>query len=114
MIDTILEVCTGNEQLIAFLLKQPSPSYIYLRYVDWIRPYINEVINVISVTDKKREELIIKINRCNIYLDILDRAKQEMFVIISGEIGEKILVDSYPDSDQQVVINIYNVPVYGI
>lgn len=37
-----------------------------------------------------------------------------MFVIISGEIGEKILVDSYPDSDQQVVINIYNVPVYGI
>lgn len=38
-----------------FLIRQPSPAYIYLRYIDWLRPYINEIPNQLPLLDKKRE-----------------------------------------------------------
>jgi hypothetical protein len=54
-----------------YLLKIPSPSYLNLRYIDWIRPYINSVLNQLSLSDKKTEEVLNKISLCNLYLDDL-------------------------------------------
>lgn len=60
-----------NDYTMNFLLKMPSPSYIYLRYIDWVRPYVNEVINQLNISDKKKEEVVSKISLCNLYLDDL-------------------------------------------
>lgn len=38
-----------------YILKIPSPSYIYLRYIDWIRPYVNSVMSQFSLKEKKAE-----------------------------------------------------------
>jgi hypothetical protein len=40
-----------------YIIKMPSPSYINLRYIDWIRQYINSLTSQISLTDKKAEEV---------------------------------------------------------
>ena len=67
-----------------YLLKLPSPSYVHLRYIDWVRPYVNSVINHLNLTDKKKEEVINKISVCNHYLDDLDKRRKDMSVLILG------------------------------
>jgi hypothetical protein len=37
------------------MLRMPSPCYYYLRYIDWVRPYVNSVINHLNLNDKKKE-----------------------------------------------------------
>jgi hypothetical protein len=59
-----------------FMLKMPSPSYLYLRYIDWVRPYVNEVANHLNLNDKKKEEVATKISLCNLYLDDLEKRKK--------------------------------------
>jgi hypothetical protein len=97
-----------------YLLKQPSPSYIHLRYVDWLRPYVNEAINLLKLGDKKLEEVLEKISICHAYLDDLDKVKKEMSAIVVGQVCEKVLVKSLTDEFGRVEVNIYNVPVHGI
>ena len=67
-----------------YLLKLPSPSYVHLRYIDWVRPYVNSVINHLNLTDKKKEEVINKISVSNHYLDDLDKRRKDMFLLILG------------------------------
>ena len=38
-----------------FMIKLPSPCYNNLRYVDWMRPFVNNVINHLNISDKKKE-----------------------------------------------------------
>jgi hypothetical protein len=76
-----------NNYTMDYLLKMPSPSYLHLRYIDWVRPYVNEVANHLSLTEKKKEEVASKISICNLYLEDLDKRKGEMSVLIIGEIG---------------------------
>lgn len=99
---------------MVFLLKMPSPSYYYLRYVDWVRPYVNEVANHLNLNEKKKEEVAVKISLCNMYLDDLEKKKGEMFSMIIGEIGEKKLLNTIVSQCKDVQVNIYSVPVYLI
>lgn len=71
ILKTILEGTSISEPAMDYLLKIPSPSYLNLRYIDWIRPYINSVLNQLSLSDKKTEEVLNKISLCNLYLDDL-------------------------------------------
>lgn len=54
-----------------YLIKQPAPSYLHLRLIDWIRSYVNEVVSTLTIADKKKEEIVNKISICNLYLDDL-------------------------------------------
>jgi hypothetical protein len=53
ILKTILEGTSISDQAMDYLLKIPSPSYLNLRYIDWIRPYVNNVISLLNLTDKK-------------------------------------------------------------
>lgn len=96
------------------MLDLPAPSYLHLRYIDWVRPYVNEVVNHLNLTEKKREEVLAKVSLCNLYLDDLERRKREMKVLVLGEIGEKELLQSLNSSCGDVQLNIYSVPVYVV
>ena len=93
-----------------YMLDIPSPSYYHLRYIDWVRPYVNDVVNHLNLNEKKKEEVVSKISLCNLYLDDLEKRKKEMFVMIVGEVQEKQLKQSFVNGDIQV--NIYDIPVY--
>jgi hypothetical protein len=54
-----------------YMISQPAPAYTHLRYIDWLRPYVNEVVNTLILTDKKREDAVSKVSLCNLYLDDL-------------------------------------------
>lgn len=94
-----------------YMLRLPSPSYFQLRYVDWVRPYVNEVANHLSLTDKKKEEVATKMSLCNLYLDDLDKRKKPMAMLMMGEVGEKRLVQTLKSSCDEVEVRIYTVPV---
>jgi hypothetical protein len=81
---TILEGTSISELAMDYLLNLPSPSYVHLRYIDWIRPYVNNVINHLNLSDKKKEEVLNKVSICNLYLDDLEKRRKEMFVLILG------------------------------
>jgi hypothetical protein len=68
MIKTILESSSSSDETMDYLIKQPAPSYLHLRYIDWINSYINEVISTLTISDKKRDEISNKISICNLYL----------------------------------------------
>ena len=87
-----------------YLIKQPSPSYVHLRYIDWVRPWVNEVINTLStlsLSDKKKEEAVQKISLCNLYLDDLYNHLQKrealMFVMVAGQISERVQIQYFTD-----------------
>ncbi len=57
-----------------YLIQQPAPSYVQLRYIDWLRPYVNEVLATLTgLSDKKRQDALDKVSLCNLYLDDLYR-----------------------------------------
>lgn len=87
ILKNILEVTSMNDYTINYILKMPSPSYLHLRYLDWVRPYVNEVANHLNLSDKKKEEVAKKISICNLYLDDIEKRKRSMSVLIIGEIG---------------------------
>lgn len=38
-----------------YIIQQPAPSYVHLRYIDWLRPYINDILGPLTgLSDKKR------------------------------------------------------------
>ena len=87
-----------------YVIKQPSPSYVHLRYIDWVRPWVNEVINTLStlsLSDKKKEEAVQKISLCNLYLDDLYNHLQKrealMFVMVAGQISERVQIQYFTD-----------------
>ena len=68
-----------------YLLSQPSPSYQFELYVDWMRHYVNTIPNILSFTDKAKEEaLVTKISLCTVYLDDLDKRRKPVKVLITG------------------------------
>ena len=71
ILKTILEGTSVSEFAMQYILKVPSPCYYNLRYIDWVRPFVNNVINHLNITDKKKEEVVSKISLCNMYLDDL-------------------------------------------
>lgn len=101
-----------------FLIRQPSPAYIYLRYIDWLRPYINEIPNQLPLLDKKRDEVISKISVCNLYLDDLykhiEHRNTPLFLHVLGQVGEKVQVGTMEDSLKQVRVDFFRVPVFAI
>lgn len=54
MIKTLLESTSCSEEAMNYIIKQPAPSYMHLRYIDWLRPYINDIPKQLSITDKKK------------------------------------------------------------
>jgi len=104
MIKTLLESTSCSEDAMEYLIKQPSPSYVHLRYIDWVRPWVNEVINTLStlsLSDKKKEEAVQKISLCNLYLDDLYSHLQKrealMFVMVAGQISERVQIQYFTD-----------------
>lgn len=72
MIKALLESTSCSEVAMDYLIQQPAPAYTHLRYIDWLRPYVNEVLNTLTtLTEKKREEALGKVSLCNLYLDDL-------------------------------------------
>jgi hypothetical protein len=56
MIKTLLEATSCSEEAMDYLIAQPAPSYTHLRYIDWLRPFVNEVVNGLTgLSDKKHE-----------------------------------------------------------
>ena len=77
---------------------------MHLRYIDWVRPWVNEVINTLStlsLSDKKKEEAVQKISLCNLYLDDLYSHLQKrealMFVMVAGQISERVQIQYFTD-----------------
>lgn len=101
-----------------YLLSQPAPAYTHLRYIDWLRPYVNEVLNGLTVSDKKKEECVGKVSLCNLYLDDLDKRIQTkqnpMFVQVIGQVGQKTQLLSLADPSGYVQVNLYRVNAFGV
>jgi hypothetical protein len=38
----------------------------------------------------------------------------QLFVMVIGEIRERVLTDSFTDPNEQVSVNIYQVPFFGV
>lgn len=88
-----LEATSVSEISMQYMLRMPSPCYYYLRYTDWVRPYVNSVINHLNLSDKKKEEVISKVSLCNMYLDDLEKVKKDdMDILILGEVEKKELI----------------------
>lgn len=58
-----------NEISRKYLLKQKAPSYYYIRYLDWVRPYVNTVLDTLNLSTQKKDVMILKIDACNKNLD---------------------------------------------
>lgn len=92
ILKTILEGTSVSEIAMRFMLKMPSPCYSHLRYVDWVRPFVNNVINHLSINEKKKEDVLGKVSLCNLYLDDLDKIKKDMSILVLGEVEKKELI----------------------
>jgi hypothetical protein len=55
ILKNILEGTSVSPIAMQYMLRMPSPCYYYLRYIDWVRPYVNSVINHLNLNDKKKE-----------------------------------------------------------
>lgn len=74
-----------------YIIQQPAPSYIHLRYIDWLRPFVNDVLGPLTgLSDKKRQDAVEKISLCNLYLDDLyrriEKMEAQLFVMVIGKI----------------------------
>ena len=118
MIKTVLEATSVSEEAMDYLARQPSPAYTHLRYIDWLRPYINEIPNQLPLLDKKRDEVISKISVCNLYLDDLykhiEHRNAQLSLHVLGQVGEKVEIGTMEDTLKQVKINFYRVPVFAV
>lgn len=54
LLKNILEGTSASPIAMHYILKMPSPCYYYLRYIDWVRPYVNGVIHHLSLNEKKK------------------------------------------------------------
>ena len=113
ILKNILEGTSVSSVAMQYMLKMPSPCYYYLRYIEWVRPYVNSVINHLNLNDKKKEEVVGKISICNLYLDDLDKVKKDdMKILILGEVEKKELVETITNPEGDALVNIYSVPVW--
>lgn len=54
MIMTILESTSCSSEAMDYIIKIPAPTYTYLRYIDWMKSFVNEVINHLNLQEKKK------------------------------------------------------------
>ena len=118
MIKTVLEATSVSEEALDFLARQPAPAYTHLRYIDWLRPYINEIPNQLPLTDKKREEVVSKLSLCNLYLDDLykhiEHRNTPLFIHVLGQVAEKVHVGTMEDALKQARVDFFRVPVFAV
>lgn len=86
MIVTILESTSCSSVAMDYIIKIPAPTYTYLRYIDWMRSFVNQVINHLNLQQKKKEEAISKISLCNLYLDDLYKRINNLNIQMQTEI----------------------------
>lgn len=91
VIKTILEGCSVSEEAKLYLLSQPAPNYCQLRYVDWLKPYLEQLPGLVNLSEKKKEDVAAKIQTCLLYLADLEVEAENMDLItlITGQVGKK-------------------------
>lgn len=118
MVKTLLEATSVSEDAMDFLVRQPAPAYTHLRYIDWLRPYINEIPNQLPLVDKKREEVLARVSLCNLYLDDLykhvEHRNTPLFLHVLGQVAEKVHVGTMEDALKQARVDFFRVPVFAV
>ena len=101
-----------------YLASQPSSSYYYRTYFDWMGDFVVNFINYVSVEDKKREQLKLEIEQIGKYLkdigEFIDKSSKQSFYksVITGRIEEKKVVQTIMIEEEKVEILISEYEVY--
>ena len=95
-----------------FLAKQPSSSYYYFNYIDWLCDFVPTFINFVTIEEKRRKELEDEINEVGIHLKdiseyIVKNSSHDYYnSIITGAIVNKKVVQMIATEDENVDIII--------
>jgi hypothetical protein len=76
---SLIKIICQNERIIAFFSELPGLTYQWARYTDWIRPYLERVIQRCtgfkesSAKDTQRDEAVKTLSEFEIYENYIDR-----------------------------------------
>ena len=95
-----------------YLSKQPSSSYYYFNYLDWLCEFVPTFINFVTVDEKKKKQIEEEINEVGNYLkDISEYVISNSFYdyynsLITGAISNKKVVQTIVNEDENVELVI--------
>lgn len=98
-----------------YLVRQPSPSYLYPSLVSWMECFIQTFIGFVTVEKKHRERLEEEITNTMKYVEDLkkymaDHPDTDFYrPLITGEIGNKKELLAFEKDGVEIKLNEYEV-----
>ena len=110
LLKVIVHGCSVTEESMRFLASQPSLSYAFSSYIDWIKLYVTNYLDFQVIDEKKKERLKSEAEELMKYIDDILAFRKEHIEecmykpLLAGKLGEKNEEHSIKKGDVEVIV----------